>query len=143
MSQTGQDDVLVVGAAIVDDLKRPTRLLAARRTEPPQLAGGWELPGGKVEAGEHPREALHREIREELGVAVRLGREITPDGGGTWPLPPSARLRVWFAVVTDGTPAPLEEHDALRWLDLTRWDDVAWLEADVPVVRRLVTAAGV
>ena len=43
---------LVVGAAIVDDLARPARLLAARRTEPPALAGGWELPGGKVEPGE-------------------------------------------------------------------------------------------
>jgi len=46
---------LVVGAAIVDDLLRPTILLSARRTEPPELAGGWELPGGKVEPGEHPR----------------------------------------------------------------------------------------
>ena len=43
---------LVVGAAIVDDLDRPTRLLAARRTGPPALAGGWELPGGKVDPGE-------------------------------------------------------------------------------------------
>ena len=39
---------LVVGAAIVDDLDRPTTLLSARRTEPPELAGGWELPGGKT-----------------------------------------------------------------------------------------------
>ena len=43
--------LLVVGAAIVDDLEHPTRLLAARRTEPSALAGGWELPGGKVDPG--------------------------------------------------------------------------------------------
>jgi 8-oxo-dGTP diphosphatase len=42
----------VVGAAVVDDLEHPTRLLAARRTEPPALAGGWEFPGGKVDEGE-------------------------------------------------------------------------------------------
>ena len=60
--------------AIVDDLDHPTRLLAARRTEPPALAGGWEFPGGKVDPGESPLAALHREIREELGVPVRPAR---------------------------------------------------------------------
>ena len=132
--------VLVVGAALVDDLDTPTRLLAARRTEPPHLAGGWELPGGKLEAGESPQEALHRELREELGVGVRLGEEIRPDGEASWPLPPSARLRVWLAVVTHGTPEPLEEHDELRWLGPGRWRDVAWLAADVPVVDRIASS---
>jgi len=129
---------LVVGAVIVDDLDRPTTLLAARRTEPPRLAGGWELPGGKVEAGEDPVDALHREIREELGVQVRLGAEIvSPDGNG-WPLPPAHRMRVWLAVVTHGDVAPLEDHDELRHLPLDQWEDVAWLPADVPVVRAVV-----
>ena len=125
---------LVVGAAIVDDLERPTTLLAARRTEPPRLAGGWELPGGKVELGEDPVDALHREIREELGVTVRLGTEVVaPDGDG-WSLPPVHRMRVWLAVVTDGDVAPLEDHDELRVLPIEEWRDVAWLPADVPVV---------
>ena len=67
---------LVVGAAVVDDLVRPTRLLAARRTEPSSLAGGWELPGGKVDDGEMPLAALHRELLEELGVEVRVGPHV-------------------------------------------------------------------
>ena len=68
--------MLVVAAAIVDDLARPQRLLAARRRAPAELAGGWEFPGGKVEPDETPVAALHRELREELAVSVRLGAEV-------------------------------------------------------------------
>src|SRR5450830_4739 len=56
--------VLVVAAAIVDDLDDPRELLAARRAVPASLAGRWEFPGGKVDDGESPEEALHREIRD-------------------------------------------------------------------------------
>jgi 8-oxo-dGTP diphosphatase len=136
---------LVVGAAIVDDLAAPTTLLAARRTEPAHLAGGWELPGGKVEPGEDPLAALHRELAEELGVRVELGRELVPPPGGPpggWPLPPRHRMRVWLARVVDGEPAPIEDHDAVRVLGPGRWLDVAWLPADVPIVRALAGLAG-
>lgn len=131
---------LVVGAAIVDDLDAPSTLLSARRTEPARLAGGWELPGGKVEPGEDAVEALHREIAEELGVRVVLGDELPgpdPDVEG-WPLPPAHRMRVWLARVVEGTPAPIEDHDALRVLGPGEWLDVAWLPADVPIVRALL-----
>ena len=72
----------VVAAAIVDSLARPTMLLAAERSYPPKLAGFFELPGGKVEVGEDPSQALLREIAEELGTRVILGAPI-PDPNGT------------------------------------------------------------
>jgi 8-oxo-dGTP diphosphatase len=105
---------------------RAGRVLAGRRTEPPHLAGGWELPGGKVEAGESDEAALVREIAEELGVSVRLGARV----GGDWPLGPYA-LRVWIAAIDDGgEPAPLEDHDLLAWVPLDDLDQVAWLAGD-------------
>ena len=128
----------MVAAAIVDDLDHPTRLLAARRTEPPALAGGWELPGGKVDAGETPLEALHRELREEIGVAVRVGERLpSPEADGLWPLGERYRMNVWLAVVTEGEPQPIEDHDALRWLDRGELYAVGWLPADRPIVRAL------
>jgi 8-oxo-dGTP diphosphatase len=129
---------LVVAAAIVDDLTRPTRLLAARRTEPPELAGGWEFPGGKVEPGEQPLEALHRELHEELGIAVEVGPELPGPFAGRWALGPGLSMRLWLAVVTDGVPAPLEDHDELRWLGPREWATVPWLPADVEVVDALI-----
>jgi 8-oxo-dGTP diphosphatase len=131
---------LVVGAAIVDDLERPAVLLAARRTEPAHLAGGWELPGGKVEGEEDPVGALHRELTEELGVSVELGEEIPGprDTGGVWPMEPAHHMRVWLARVVAGEPAPIEEHDELRLLGPGHWLDVAWLPADTPIVRALL-----
>ena len=121
--------VCVVGAAILDG----DRLLAARRLEPPELAGGWELPGGKVDPGETDEEALARECREELGVVIRLLERV----GGDWPMGTTAILRVWTAAVVEGTPQPLEDHSELRWLEPSQWYDVEWLAADLPVVRAL------
>jgi 8-oxo-dGTP diphosphatase len=135
------EPVLVVGGAVVDDLERPRTLLSARRTEPPRLAGGWELPGGKVEPGEDPLEALHRELAEELGVEIEVGEELlAPDGVG-WALPAPYRMRVWLVRVIKGTPAPIEDHDAIRILDHGDWLDVAWLPADVQIVEALIARA--
>lgn len=133
--------MLVVGAAVLDDLDRPTTLLAARRTEPQNLAGGWELPGGKVEPGESPLDALHRELLEELGIEVEVGEELTgPDGSG-WPMPPRYRMRVWRVRIVRGVPAPIEDHDQVRVLGPGEWLDVGWLPADVPIVRALLAVS--
>lgn len=120
---------VVVGAAILDDDRR---LLAAQRAAPAALAGRWELPGGKVEAGEDDRDALCRECEEELGVHVRLGARV----GGDWPIGPNGILRVWFAEITEGEPRPLE-HAALRWLTPDQIEDLPWLPADLPLVREI------
>ncbi|WP_344057723.1 (deoxy)nucleoside triphosphate pyrophosphohydrolase [Terrabacter lapilli] len=129
---------LVVGAAIVDDLERPTRLLSARRTEPSALAGGWELPGGKVDEGESPLSALHREVLEELGVRIRLGVHVPgPLPGSTWPLGDRYEMLVWLAEVVEGDPQPIEDHDELRWLELDDLRAVGWLPADLPIVETL------
>ena len=129
--------VLVVAAAVVDDLDDPRLLLAARRATPASLAGRWEFPGGKVEAGETPEEALHRELREELGVNVGLGVELLGPDGGLWRLSDRYVMRLWFAEVLEGGPEPLVEHDELRWLPAGQWLDVPWLDADVRIVERL------
>ncbi|MEO8851001.1 MAG: NUDIX domain-containing protein [Allobranchiibius sp.] len=129
--------VVVVGAAIVDHLTQPQRLLAARRTAPPALAGGWELPGGKVEPGESFEAALHREIDEELGVRVELGDEVVGPvnlgGASGWPLRPGWAMQVRLATVTHGVLRPVD-HDELRWLRLGQLGDVPWLTPDLPII---------
>ncbi|MCC2334004.1 (deoxy)nucleoside triphosphate pyrophosphohydrolase [Cellulomonas wangsupingiae] len=131
--------VLVVAAAVVDDLDDPRLLLAARRATPASLAGRWEFPGGKVEAGETPEDALHRELREELGVRVGLGVELLGPDDGAWRLSDQYVMRLWFAEVVEGEPEPLVEHDQLRWLPDGQWLDVPWLDADVRIVEGLAT----
>ncbi|MGF0170446.1 (deoxy)nucleoside triphosphate pyrophosphohydrolase [Streptomyces sp. Marseille-Q5077] len=124
---------IVVGAALLE----AGRLLAARRSAPEELAGRWELPGGKVEPGEAPEAALVRELREELGVAAEVLERVP----GAWPLKPPYVLHVWTARLLPGSgaPEPLEDHDALRWLGAGELWDVDWLDQDVPAVREVAT----
>ncbi|MGC0419216.1 (deoxy)nucleoside triphosphate pyrophosphohydrolase [Embleya sp. AB8] len=115
---------IVVGAAIL----HRGRVLAACRSAPAELAGGWEFPGGKVEPGEGEPAALVRECREELGVTVRPVRRLP----GAWPLGKGYVLRVWLADLVSGEPAPLQDHSALRWLDAGAVAGLDWLPADRP-----------
>jgi 8-oxo-dGTP diphosphatase len=124
--------IVVVGAALFDG----GRLLAARRSAPPELAGRWELPGGKVEPGETPEAALVRELREELGITAEPVARVP----GEWPLKAPYVLQVWTARLLPGSgdPTPLQDHDALRWLTPDELWDVDWLDQDVPAVREAV-----
>ncbi|MFE2260403.1 (deoxy)nucleoside triphosphate pyrophosphohydrolase [Streptomyces griseosporeus] len=125
------EPIVVVGAALLDG----GRLLAARRSAPPELAGRWELPGGKVEPGEHPETALARELHEELGVTADPVERVP----GQWPLKPPYVLQVWTARLRPDSapPRPLQDHDALRWLTPGELWDVPWLDQDVPAVREV------
>ena len=127
-------DQLVVAAVLVDDLARPSRTLGARRFAPEALAGRWELPGGKVEPGEDPLAALHRELAEELGVTVEVGEELVSPTGSVWPLTSGLAMRVWWCAVRTGVPEAGEAHDALAWVDKVSINDLAWLDPDLPVV---------
>jgi 8-oxo-dGTP diphosphatase len=118
----------VVGAALVRD----GRVLASRRTEPPALAGLWEFPGGKVEAGESDHEALVRELREELQVEASVGARL----GGDVLIGSTAVLRVYLAALITGEPA-LVDHDAHRWLTVDELLSVDWIPIDLPLVQLL------
>lgn len=132
----------VVGAILVDSFERPSYVVAARRTKPAELAGKWEFPGGKVEAGETPRSALAREVREELDVEISVGAELAgPDGG--WPISEAYTLRLFLATVVSGTLHRSEDHDELRRLAVDELGSVDWLPSDLqalPALRAVLDA---
>ncbi|WP_426241570.1 NUDIX domain-containing protein [Nocardioides sp. LHG3406-4] len=113
----------VVGAAVIRD----GCVLAARRTAPPEAAGRWEFPGGKVDPGETPDGALVREVAEELGLAVAVAAWLDQ----TVRISAEYTLRVAICRPGDGEPVPTE-HDQVRWLAPEELGDVDWLEADRP-----------
>lgn len=128
----------VVGAVIVNSLVRPTRVLAARRRRVPLADGPWEFPGGKVEAGETPREALVREVREELGIELVVAGEIDEPRCG-WVISDALRLRLFLAETAD-PPQPGPDHDEVAWLEVDRLDDVPWMPVDREALVAVVAA---
>ncbi len=117
----------VVGAALL----REGRLLAARRTAPAELAGRWELPGGKVEPGETPDGAIVREVTEELGVRAI----VTGWLDGVVKIGDAYEL-VIATMVAEGDPQP-REHDQLVWLGAVDLDTVDWLDSDRPFLPQI------
>src|SRR5215469_5785111 len=121
---------IIVGAAIIEN----GRVLACARSEPPEFAGRWEFPGGKVEIGESESEALRRECAEELNVKVDIGDRVGEDVqlGHGW-----AVLRIYTARLHEGDRPDALEHLELRWLAANELDSVDWLPADAPIVAAL------
>lgn len=130
---------LVVGAVVVDDLRQPTRFLAAQRAYPAQLRGQWEFPGGKVKPGEVPQAALARELREELDIVVKIGVEVTPDKSlSTWPLKPGLEMRVWLVSTDRPEIRPGTSHMQVKWVTPVQALDLNWLAPDLPIVCQII-----
>ncbi len=119
---------MVAGAAIIRD----GRVLAARRTAPPEAALRWELPGGKVESEESPEAAVVREVAEELGCEI----EVVDWLAGESRIGPRMVLVVARCRLLAGDPVP-HEHDAVRWLAGDELDEVDWLDSDRPFLAEL------
>jgi len=128
------NQIVVAGAIVAESM-----VLIAQRTRPPELAGRWELPGGKVAADETEPEALARELAEELGVEVRVGPRL----GDDVELNATTTLRAYTARLLRGEPQP-HDHAALRWVSAAELHEVDWVPADcgfLPALTRLLTTA--
>lgn len=118
----------VVGAVI----KHEGRILCAQRGPTGSLPGMWEFPGGKIEPGETPREALEREISEELRCLVTVGdRVTTTDHEYDFGI---VSLTTFYCDLISGAPA-LTEHKEVRWLPPSELGSLTWAPADVPAVQ--------
>jgi 8-oxo-dGTP diphosphatase len=114
-------NLIVVAGALIER----GSLLVAQRSRPPELAGLWELPGGKAGPGEGDAAALVRELREELGIDVTVGARLGDDVA----LSATATLRAYRVTRTAGTLQPID-HRALRWVSTDDLDALAWVPAD-------------
>jgi 8-oxo-dGTP diphosphatase len=115
-----RNQIVVAGALIAD-----AALLVAQRERPPELAGLWELPGGKVAAGESDAAGLARELYEELGLEVTVGDRLGKDVA----LTETTTLRAYRVTQTGGALRP-NDHRALRWVTADELESLPWVPAD-------------
>ena len=125
------NQIVVAGAVIAD-----STVLVAQRRRPPELAGRWELPGGKVAPGETEPDALARELAEELGIEVAVGERLGEDVR----LNRATTLRAYLVRLIRGEPHP-HDHRALRWVTATELPEIEWVPADrawLPALSRVL-----
>ena len=124
---------LVVAALVRDGSK----ILMSRRRADQPMPNLWEFPGGKVEPGEAPTDALAREVREELGCEVAVGRihDVVFHAYPEFDL----YMLVYAATITAGTPHAVDVAE-VAWIEAARLPDLELLPADYPLARAL--AAG-
>lgn len=125
--------VYVVAAVLVD---RKKRVLVAQRPAGKAMAGLWEFPGGKIEAGEIPEYALMRELREELGIETRPC-SMWPVGFASHNYPDFHLVMPLFAIrVWNGDPTPKEGQN-LKWVTVQELYGLDMPEADKPLIPQL------
>lgn len=109
---------------------RDGKILAAQRNVKGKLPLKWEFPGGKVESGETLEESLIREIREELGMEIRILKALSP----VLHHYPNLSVKLWPFVCSSEKGEPiLKEHHAILWLEKEELEGLDWAEADVGV----------
>jgi len=130
----GRTRKLVVAALV----REGTRVLMSRRRADQPMPGKWEFPGGKVEPGESPVEALAREVREELGCAIEVGGifEVVFHVYDEFDL----YMLVYAATITSGVPRAVEVAE-VAWVEAARLPELDLLPADYPLARALVSRA--
>ena len=123
--------IYVVGAAILNEQHQ---ILASKRSDDRILGALWEFPGGKMEEGESPQEALRREIREELDAKIEIGDLLETV---EWDYPEfHLTMHCYFCTLLSES-VHLNEHDAAVWLTKDTLNSVKWLPADEGLIKRL------
>lgn len=125
--------IRVVGAVFHDG----ERFLACRKKPGKPLEGHWEFPGGKIEPGETPEQALAREIHEELGLKAEVGPKVTTT---TYEYDfATIELTTFYCTLVDGD-LRLTDHDDTRWVTSTEAAHLTWAPADIPAVEAIASS---
>lgn len=126
--------IRVVAAVIKDVNENNEPIIFATQRGYGEFKGGWEFPGGKIEAGETPKEALKREIMEELDTEISVG-ELIDTIEHDYPEFHLSMDCFWCEMVSGGLV--LKEHEAAKWLDKEMLYSVDWLPADVRLIEKI------